>query len=401
MSARVAAAERPRSEPTGFVRPEDLRRQFWLALKTAHRVTENPRQAFCRRVPRKVWREDGSVETSLIVIEMRADRQRDRASFSGLFHCGYWTCPLCGPKIAAERAADIALAITAWYALGGRVAFSTWTMRHGRDHRLADLLAAMGKSWTAALKNKTPRRLQKAYSVGDILKLETNVGPSAGWHPHRHGLGFLLPGVTDDQAHELDAARFGAWSASLERQGFGSASLAGHDHRVLDLGQAHERIGEYVAKSAGHELAAAGTKRAAGENRTALELLIDLGALGLAKDRRLWRESESALRGKRMLRWSPGLRERLLGDLETEKSDQEAADSNDGAGRVIAVIGEDTWRRVWRFRHPPSVLLSAAEAYDDDDDRADSIARYLDRHQLGSLKRGSQTRPSHTPATRA
>src|SRR5579875_3763313 len=97
-----------RSEPTGFVRPEDLRRQFWLALKTAHRVTENPRQAFCRRVPRKVWREDGSVETSLIVVEMRADRQRDRASFSGLFHCGYWTCPLCGPKIAAERAADIA-----------------------------------------------------------------------------------------------------------------------------------------------------------------------------------------------------------------------------------------------------------------------------------------------------
>src|SRR5579875_1466462 len=49
--------------------------------------------------------------------------------------------------------------------------------------------------------------------------------------------------------------------------------------------------------------------------RTPLELLIDLGALGFEEDRRLWLESETALRGKRMLRWSPGLRERLLGEL--------------------------------------------------------------------------------------
>src|SRR5579875_2898660 len=62
-----------RREPTGFVGPDELRRQFWVALKTAHRITESRRQAFCRRVPRKVWKEDGSVETSLIVVEMRAD----------------------------------------------------------------------------------------------------------------------------------------------------------------------------------------------------------------------------------------------------------------------------------------------------------------------------------------
>src|SRR5579875_1543248 len=130
----VAAAQRPlRSEPTGFVGPEDLRRQFWLALKTAHRVTENPRQAFCRWVPRKVWKEDGSVETSLIVVEMRADRQRDRASFSGLFHCGYWTCPLCGPKIAAEGGGRLSAAITPWLAARRRVAFFNRTMRHSHD----------------------------------------------------------------------------------------------------------------------------------------------------------------------------------------------------------------------------------------------------------------------------
>jgi hypothetical protein len=262
-------------------------------------------------------------------------------------------------------------------------------MRHDGAHSLAELLEAMGKAWTAVRRNTTPARLRKAHSIGEILKLETTVGLLFGWHPHKHGLTFLKPGTTDDQAAALDAAQFKAWSASLERQGYGTADAKGHEFRVLELGQAHEKIGDYVAKAAGHELAAAGTKRARGENRTPLELLIDLGAFGLEQDRQLWLEHEAAMHGVRVLRWSPGLRQRLIGDLGAEQTDQEAADSTDGAGRVIAAIGEDTWRRVWRFKHPPTVLLSAAEAYTNDDDRADAVARYLIRHGLGHLEAGS------------
>lgn len=383
MSAPAAARSAARSEPTGFGGPEDYRRLFWRALKVAHRVTENKRQAFCRRV----------IRGDHVSIEMRPHRRGgDRASFGGLFHCGRNGCPVCGPKIAAERAADIALAITSWYAQGGRVAFSTWTMRHGAAQSLVGLLGAMGRAWTAVRQNKTPRALREAHSVGEIVKLETTVGRQ-GWHPHKHVLTFLKPGTTDEAAAALDAAEFRAWSASLERQGYGTADRKGHEHRVLELGQAHELVADYVAKSLGHELAAAGTKRARGENRTPLELLLDLDAVGLDADRRLWLEHEAAMSGKRILRWSPGLRDRLIGDLGPELSDQEAADSDDGAGRVIALIGEDTWRRVWRFRHPPSVLLSAAEAYEDDVDRADAVARYLARHGLGELEAGQSNPP--------
>jgi len=379
------APQAPRSEPTGFGGPEDYRRLFWQALKVAHRITKNKRQAYCRRV----------IRGDQVTIEMRPQRDGDRASFGGLFHCGRNGCPVCGPKIAAERAADIALAVTEWYSQGGRVAFGTWTMRHSGAQSLVELLDAMGKAWSAVRQNKTPRRLRDAHSVGEILKLEMTVGPRSGWHPHKHGLTFLKPGTTDDEAAALDAAQFKAWSASLERQGYGTADLKGHDFRVLELDQAREEIGRYIAKAVGHELAAAGTKRARGENRTPLELLLDLQALGLEADRRLWLEHEDAMKGKRVLRWSPGLRDRLLSDVGAELTDQEAADQTDSAGRVIAAIGEDTWRRVWRFRHPPTVLLSAAEAYDDDHERADAVARYLARHDLGHLEAGSA--PAQTP----
>jgi hypothetical protein len=371
------------SSPTGFGGPEDYRRLFWQALKVAHRVTKNKRQAYCRRV----------IKGDVVTIDMRPQRTGDRASFGGLFHCGRNGCPVCGPKIAAERAADIALAITEHYAQGGRVAFSTWTMPHSRAQRLSDLLDGLSAAHAAARRNKTPKKLLAAHSAGEIVKLETTVGP-AGWHPHRHSLTFLAPGTTDEQAAALDRARFDAFCASLDRQGLGTASHKGHDFRILTLDQAHEQIAGYVAKSAGHELASAGTKRAAGENRTPLELLIDLGRDGLDSDRRLWLEYEQAMHGKRVLRWSPGLRQRLLGNQLPELSDQDAADSTDGAGRTIAAIGVDTWRRVWRFKHPPTVLLTAAEAYDDDEDRTDAVARYLARHDLGHLEAGVSHPPS-------
>jgi hypothetical protein len=383
MTAQAAV----RSEATGFGRPEDFRRLFWDAQRVAWRVTKNKRQAWCRR----------SLRDELVTIEKRPRaRGADRASFAGLFHCGRYHCPLCGPKIAAERAADIALAISAHYHAGGRVAFATWTMRHNGSQTLSELLAAEAAGYRACRRNKTPARLLAALSVGGIRRLETTVGPSAGWHPHLHELEFLSAETTDDQAAELDAVRFESWSSSLERQGYGTADLKGHEHRVLELGQAHEQIAGYVAKSAGHELASAGTKRARGQSRTPLELLIDLGRDGQEQDRRLWLEHEAAMHGKRPLRWSPGLRRRLLGHL-AELSDQEAADSTDGAGRVIAAIGEETWRRVCRFKHPPSVLLHAAELYGDDQEAADAVARYLVRHELGHLEAGVVGPPTATP----
>ena len=389
MTASASPAAERRPSPTGFDVRSDFRQCFWAALAVAWDVTTNPRQAWCCRVPARTWRDDGTAETCLIAIEKRPHRDGERANFSGLFRCGINGCPMCGPKIAAERAADIAAAITSWYAQGGRVAFSTWTLEHHRGDRLAHLvdLLALGLQAARGQRGKGQKKLRdrlRALTIGEIQKLESTVGPANGWHPHRHGLTFLKPGVTDDQAAELDAARFDAYRAELARHGVDANEEKGHDFTVLDLGQAHEKIGQYVAKAAGHELAAAGTKRARGENRTPLELLLDLGHYGHVSDLALWQEHEQAMKGRRVLRWSPGLRQRLIGDLP-EKTDQEAAESNDGQGRLIGVISEPTWRKVCRTRGGPARLLRWAESYDDDEATRDLLGRKLAEHGLGQL----------------
>jgi hypothetical protein len=82
--------------------------------------------------------------------------------------------------------------------------------------------------------------------------------------------------------------------------------------------------------------------------------------------------------------WSPGLRERQLSELP-EVSDQAAADSTDGPIRLLCALGLDTWKLARSWKHGPSVLLGAAELYDDDADARDCVARYLERHGLGQL----------------
>jgi hypothetical protein len=300
-------------------------------------------------------------------------------------------CPICGPRIAVDRAADIALAIAAHYLAGGRVAFITYTLRHKRGQALSDLLRCLARAYRAAGFNKGPKRLLRLYSAGQIRRLEVTVGPN-GWHPHLHELLFLEAGVTDHQAHELAEARYAALTGSLERQGLGKSSRSGYDFEILGLDAAHERVAEYAAKSASHELASAGTKWGRGENRTPNQLL---GAIARheateAHDAQLWREYEAAMKGKRVIVWSRGLRDRLLGDEIPEITDQAAAASSDGPTRLVAAIGLETWKRIRSWKHGPAVVLQWAEVYDDDDEARDLLARQLARHQLGELVAGSQ-----------
>ncbi len=381
---RAAAAERPPREHAKQCRPEldrqGQRRARWDALRTLWRISDHKRHAFCRRY----------AHGEVVAIEKR----ENRASYSGLQTCGWPGCPLCGPKIAVERAADIALALTEHHARGGRVALLTLTMRHSRAERLRDLLDGLGGAWSAIRKNKTPRRLLTAHVEGWIKRLEVTAGPN-GWHPHLHVLLFLRAGTTEDELAELAAAMFGAWSGRLVRAGLGKPTKEhGIDCKMLDLAAAHEHVAEYVAKAAALELTSAGTKigRRA-ESRTPLQLLHDVGTIGLADDVARWHEYEQAMHGRAHLLWSDGLRVRLLAGI-VELTDEQAAESNDGAARLLAYIGLDTWSRVRSCKPGPAVGLNWAEVYDDDDEARELLARNLAQHNHGELEAATFRPPS-------
>lgn len=371
-SARRGGPPREVADKCG---PGGERRARWDGLRALWKISTNQRQRLCRHAP------TGDV----VSIEKRAGV----ANYSGLQTCASpWTCPCCGPKIAVERAADIALALTAHHADGGRIAMVTLTLRHSRAERLSALLDGLTGAWTSIRQNKSPRRLLSAHSVGFVKRLEVTVGPN-GWHPHLHVLLFLTPTTTAEDVEAIATAMYTAWSRRLVRQGLGRPTeKRGVDARLLDLSAAHEKVAEYVAKAAAMELASAGTKRGRrGGNRTPMQLLGDLARHARAEDLAAWREYEQATRGRRSIQWSLGLRGRYLADVP-ELTDDEAAERNDGAARLLGCLDADTWRRVCRWPAGPAGLLAWAELYDDDDEARDAVARCLDRHNLGQLLAG-------------
>lgn len=331
--------------------------------------------ALCRRSPRG----------DHVELKRRTERDGPRAHFAQLVYCGKPICPLCGAKIAAERASDVALALSAHYAAGGRVMFATYTLRHSRAQQLVTLLDGIGKAWAAIRQNKGPRRLLRAHTCGWIKRLEVTIGDN-GWHPHLHVFRFLKPGTTDEQAGELAAAEFRTWASSLRRQGLGDVDP---DHglvwKVLELDQAHEEIARYAAKSAGLELASAGTKIGrTSVSRSPLQVLHDFGEHGELRDRELWFEYVEAMHGRHHLQWSDGLRAQLLADVP-ELSDEDAAAADDRLGRLLGLLDRDTWRRIAEWEPGPAQVLEWAELVADHDQAAELVNRRLLEHGLGKL----------------
>jgi hypothetical protein len=280
-----------------------------------------------------------------------------------LYRCKRLDCPVCGPGAAEREAANIGLAVTAHYADGGSVAFVTLTLRHVMRSSLLSLLSGLGGSWDACRQNKGPRGLWEAHTVGYIRKLEVTFGVN-GWHPHLHLLVFLRPGVGASELEELCEAVFLAWQRKLVRARLGEPSRKrGITYELLNLDRAQERVAGYVAKDAGRELAAAGTKKGRRGSVTTFELLV---AASEGDPRAAWRylEYEEAMRGRNRIGWSSGLKARLLGDLEQDADE-------DSEAREIAVFSGEAFYALRRNETSGagpglSAVLCWASVYEDD-----------------------------------
>jgi len=370
-----AVAAQPPWEVAKFCGPDPHRALLWDLQRWLWKHGGIKRQQTCRH----------HAHGELVELRRRDVVAGSRAHFSQLITCGLaWTCPMCGPKIAAERATDIALAITQHYARGGQVALLTLTLRHTRAQSLVELLDGLTVAWTAQRQGKVPKRLWKALSCGWIKRLEVTVGPN-GWHPHLHVLVFLEPATTVTQLDELAAAVTRTWEGSLVRSGLGTIDPEhGVTCKLLDLATAHEKVAEYVAKSAALELASPGTKTARRHgSRTPLQLLADLARDGFAEDHARWREYESAMKGKNQIRWSQGLRAQLLPDVD-ELTDQEAADSTDGASRLLGALDRNTWKALRSWGPGPAQVIAWAESQGTDGEVAHLVSHGLSR-ELGQF----------------
>lgn len=334
------------ADPLGSSSSPDAHRggmRSWAMARGLRGLTGR-RQALCRclRIAPTV---------DLVEAQCRATGER-RLQVNGIMVCGsVWSCPMCAARILSSRANEIQRAVDTHGR--DRVHMVSLTMRHKCGDDLGVLSGILATAYSSLKGGRDGERLRARWHwVGDVRAVEQTHGVN-GWHPHIHALWFTeranvaplaVAHLTERWARvirqtverALDAAVLG-YPVKLARiVGQRAVDRLGCDEIARLLVRASlepdalhgvrvSRVvdGRYLAKM-GLSLEAVWQpgKNARQGHRSAWQVATD-AASGDMRSRALWAEHHRAMRGRRQLTWSRGLRD-LLG-LGVELDDSELA----------------------------------------------------------------------------
>lgn len=255
-------------------------------------------------------------------------------NYGGVMACGSRTCPVCAPTLYAQNRDAIRQAVHAWReGEGGSVLFGTFTVRHRLGQRFDVLKQGVSDAWHAVTAGRGWLNDRRNHGVEHWVRVfEEKWSPKTGWHLHVHYLMFVSPGFTAASVQPLLTSMFQRWNRGAQASGL-DASILGQDLHLVDGDEAAANVlADYFAKQAGKTaemstdaLALELTMRDgkfSGASLTPGELLT-MAVCDHEDSRRLWAEYEAGMRGRRVIAWSRGLRDRVgIGD---ELSDGDAA----------------------------------------------------------------------------
>lgn len=286
-----------------------------------------------------------------------------QAGFGGLSTCGrVWLCPVCAAKIRLRRGDEIAEGVGRHFANGGAAYFWTCTLPHEQGDALKTTFDVMTKAFAHLTRGRAWDSERKQFGVIGSIKAVEVTHSRNGWHPHTHVIVLTERPLTFDELCSWYARLDARWAAGLVRNGW-SAGQAPYRFRMDPVQKSRdgERLAAYVAKvqdkGIGNEMARADMKGGRQGSRTPFEILADFGNGALADDLELWWEYEQATIGRSAIRWSPGLKARLLPD-EEELSDDDIA-AEDLGGETVAVLAPHLW---WRIQNIPEAEIAVLEA---------------------------------------
>lgn len=300
-----------------------------------------------------------------IEIRINGDASNSSASFAGVQTCGsYCSCPVCAPKIAASRGAEISQALS-WAKLNGYVpVMVTFTTRHKWGDSLATLVDAFGRAWDKFASGGNWTRFRKRFGVKfTIWALECTYGKN-GFHPHKHVL-FFLPARFlrgGDEIKGFDTWLSQHWIRALETVGL--SGLPEHAVKV----STHEYTSEqYLAKLGldvdtktclDYEMTGSMNKK---RGLTVWDFLRDSmsDSETSEKSAELYIEYVRVFSGKRWLVWSNGFKDVAgIGD----ESDEELADKDDESTmQTLYTPSFEQWQGVRFFGAYKHVLDCAAK----------------------------------------
>jgi hypothetical protein len=302
------------SPADGFLPPPSTVKAWYLrsyARQTLWKAGIDRRMRYCgARIGRKF---DG------VGVYARPDRAYGRVN--GVCVCGQsLACPVCAPRIAAFRAAEVSTAFERAGKLGYEARLVTFTVPHSSGTTLGTEIDCFAAAWRAFQTGKRGVE-RRAYSLGNHVGREVTYGEKNGWHYHHHQLRYDEAGRFD---HERTEAQ---WLAALETVG---RKWRGAELHAFDCGAVGSQAGaRYVAKLAtsveaqgraiGSEIASGATK---GKN---LATLLSQAVAGDAISERAWLSGVADVLNRKVssVRWSRGLRAKV--GMEAEKSDGQVA----------------------------------------------------------------------------
>lgn len=290
------------------------------------------------------------------------DRDRGAAFYSGLVTCGsVWACPICAAVVQERRREEIAQAIDWAYAQDLQPVMVTLTFPHHLWNQLQDLLDGQSDAFRRLRSGKAWQRFKRNIGYrGLIRSLELTHGKEHGWHPHTHELWLVDKHI---EAADLQAEIVTKWAAACERAGLLSPAQIEDFRRYSVDVKGWCSTSDYLAKQddsrhwgADREIAKATTKRGGKKGLHPFGLLADAQE-GDEKAGKLFLDYARAMKGKRQLFWSRGLKELVgLNDVSDEQLAEESRESAD----LLGSLTTEEWRAV-RSAGMRSQVLDAAE----------------------------------------
>ena len=325
--------------------------RYWLVSQAkAEKPQEKPgdvyRTADCRYV------NHGEVAVNISPVHKAAH-------YSGLVTCGsVWACPVCASRIQERRRPEVQKAIDWAKERGYQVVMVTFTFPHKSWQTLEELLTRQADAFKRLRKGR-PWDTMKADRgfKGLIRSLEVTHGAN-GWHPHTHELWFLK-----GSSEGLQSLLAGLWVKACVRAGL----VAVNDEKLTEAFMAHGvdvkadvDCGDYLAKQDdsrrwgfAEELSKATSKAGRAKGVHPHHFLVRKAS----GDRAHFVEYVQAMKGRRQLFWSHGLKALVGVD---EVSDEVLADESQEAAEVLGRMTSKDWGVV-RGNDARAELLDAAE----------------------------------------
>jgi len=276
----------------------------------------------------------------------RKDRDRVRR-LPGMSTCGSpWVCPVCAAKIRYHRADEVSRAVVSALDQGCNALFVTCTIPHSAEDRLGITLnlLAEGRRYVANQPVVKALRREVEY-LGSITAKEVTYGFN-GWHPHTHQIEVYSHEVTLMDFAALSSVYYDYLSRFYLQNGFEGLSRQ-HGVRVEHVELNGVALARYVAKlqegtairlHTAQELTRADLKqgRVGSLNPFAIACgFFETGDMALLE---LWQEYEQETKGKSSIRFTEGLRARLLPN-EPKRTDKKLAAWEVGGADAVRFTG--------------------------------------------------------------